>query len=91
MLLEKFQTPVIPVFIDGADEALPPGQFLPRFKKIAVKFGKPLNPADLEREGQGEQPQHRIAQALHDHVAELGNGDHHLPLKNERNNLVKTG
>jgi long-chain acyl-CoA synthetase len=91
LLLEKFQTPVIPVFIDGTNEALPPGQFLPRFKKITVKFGNPLNPADLEREGEGEQPQHRIAQALHDHVARLGNVNHHSPLAKERPSLIKTG
>lgn len=89
LLLEKFQTPVLPVFIDGTNKALPPGQFLPRFKKITVTFGKPLSPADLEQEGEGEQPQHRIAQALHDHVAKLSNNNRHAPLKEERPSLVE--
>lgn len=35
--------PVIPVYIDGANKALPRGSFLPRRAKIAVKFGKPLD------------------------------------------------
>jgi hypothetical protein len=49
------------------------GRFWPRFfNQITMVFGQPLSMADLERQGQGKQPHERIAQALHDQVAELG-------------------
>jgi len=34
--------PVIPCYISGAHEALPPGMFWPRPKKITLKFGEPV-------------------------------------------------
>ena len=72
MLLEHFHVPVVPVFLHGTREALPPGKVLPQPKQIWVAFGKPLQADDLERQGEGDQPPDRIAQALHDRVAELG-------------------
>ena len=37
-----------------------------------VVFGEPLDPRELEQQGEGEQPQNRIVQALYERVAELG-------------------
>jgi long-chain acyl-CoA synthetase len=71
MLLEHFHVPVVPVFLQGTHEALPPGNLLPHRKHITVVFGEPLQPEELEREGHGEKPPERIANALHDHVEEL--------------------
>jgi len=70
MLLHRY--PVVPVFIHGTHEAMPPGKAWARPKKITVIFGKPLDPRELEQQGEGEQPQDRIVQALYEHVAELG-------------------
>jgi hypothetical protein len=40
--------------------------------KGMVEAGEPLNPCELEQQGQGKQPHERIVQALHDLVAGLG-------------------
>jgi long-chain acyl-CoA synthetase len=72
MLLEKFGTPVVPVFIHGSHAALPRGRLIPRPARIRIIFGAPLDPAELQRQGEGDQPHQRIASALHDRVAELG-------------------
>jgi long-chain acyl-CoA synthetase len=72
VLLNRFPVPVVPVFIRGTYEAMPPGKAWPRPKKLKITFGKPLDPRELEQRGEGEQPQDRIVQALYEHVAELG-------------------
>jgi long-chain acyl-CoA synthetase len=72
MLLERFRVPVVPVFIRGTYEAMPPGRLLPRPRPVTVTFGEPLSPDDLERRGKGEQAQDRITNALRDSIADLG-------------------
>jgi long-chain acyl-CoA synthetase len=71
MLLDRYPVPVVPVFIDGTHEAMPPGRVWVQPKKVTVIFGKPLDPRELEQQGEGDQPQSRIVQALHEHVAEM--------------------
>jgi long-chain acyl-CoA synthetase len=71
MLLDHFRVPVVPVFIRGTHEAMPPGQALPRPKNITVTFCRPLDVDDLERQGDGEEPQDRIVHALRERIAEL--------------------
>ena len=71
MLLDHFRVPVVPVSIRGTREAMPPGKALPRPGKIVIVFGEPLDPHDLERQGEGEEPQDRITDALRESVAEL--------------------
>lgn len=72
LLLKHFRVPVVPVFICGTGEAMPRGQALPRFAKITVTFGTPLDPGDLEEQGKGEAPEERISSTLQERVAELG-------------------
>jgi long-chain acyl-CoA synthetase len=72
LLLAHFRVPVVPVFLHGTYEALPRSRSLPRLRPIRVVFGEPLDPVELERQGRGEHAHERIAQALHDRVAELG-------------------
>ena len=71
MLLDRYPVPVVPVFIHGTHEAMPPGRAWVRPKKVTVCFGKPLDPGELEQQGEGDQPQSRIVQALHEHVAQM--------------------
>ena len=71
VLLHHFRVPVVPVFIHGTHEAMPPGQAWVRPGRITVVFGTPLDPRDLEEQGEGRDPQERIVQALYEHVAEL--------------------
>lgn len=72
ILLDHFQVPVIPVYIQGTHEAMPVGKALPRLRRISVVFGRPLDPEDLQQEGEGDNPQDRIVSALRNQVAELG-------------------
>ena len=74
MLLGHFRVPVVPVTIRGTYEAMPPGKALPKPQKVTVKFGRPLDVDELQRQGEGDQPQDRIVQALPDHVAQLLDG-----------------
>jgi len=71
ILLKYFDVPVVPVFIQGTHEAMPPGRLLPRPKPLTIVFGEPVNARDLEMQGAGDEPAERIMTALHDRVAEL--------------------
>ncbi|HSL01380.1 MAG TPA: lysophospholipid acyltransferase family protein [Rubrobacteraceae bacterium] len=72
MLLHRFRVPIVPVFIHGTHEAMPPGRAWARPRQITVRFGEPLDPRELEQQGAGDSPQDRIVQALYEHVAALG-------------------
>ena len=72
LLLERFPVSVVPVYIDGTYEALPLGQKWPRLRRISVRFGTPLDPRELARQGKGQNDAKRITHALHEHLAELG-------------------
>lgn len=41
------EVPIVPVGIVGASTALPPGAALPRPRRITVRFGAPIPPAEL--------------------------------------------
>ena len=71
MLLDRYPVPVVPVFIGGTHEAMPPGRVWVQPKKVTVVFGEPLDPRELEQQGEGDQPQSRIVQALHERVTEM--------------------
>lgn len=72
LLLHHFAVPVIPVYLEGTRQALPPGSWLPRPVQVTVRFGKSVAPHVLEQEGEGSEPAERIATALRMHVADLG-------------------
>src|SRR5438874_360496 len=72
MLLEHFPASVIPIFVHGTHEALPPGRFFPRPRAIRVVLGKPLDGHELKGKGRGDKPHQKIASALNEKVAELG-------------------
>jgi 1-acyl-sn-glycerol-3-phosphate acyltransferase len=38
----RLQVPIVPVYIDGAYQALPKGKLFPRSHPIRVTFGKPI-------------------------------------------------
>lgn len=70
-LLRARCVPVVPARIEGGHEALPPAAWRPRFRSLTVIFGEPVDPEELQRHGQGAEPHHRIATALHDRVEKL--------------------
>lgn len=79
MLLSHYPVPVVPVYILGSHAALPPQRRLPRLRPIHVQFEAPLDPQQLARQGEGEDPAERMVAALHAHMArrldELQAGD----------------
>lgn len=71
-LLNKYPVLVVPVAIKGTFEALPVGRFRPRFWKITVRFGEPVDVASLKEEGEAGNEFHtRIADELWAHVSRL--------------------
>lgn len=78
ILLEKSSVLVVPVYLDGTRRALPPGVSWPRFTKITVIFGEPVEPAQLLKEGKGKTPAEKITNALHERVEKLSEN---LPTK----------
>jgi long-chain acyl-CoA synthetase len=71
LLVRAHPTTLIPAWIEGSGEALPPGAKWPRRIDISVTFGAPLDPGQLEQRGTGDQPHVRIANALREEVARL--------------------
>lgn len=46
--------PIVPVGIVGAFAAMPPGAILPRPRRIMIRFGAPIAPAELDALGGGD-------------------------------------
>ena len=59
------------MFVSGTYEAWPLGQRFPRLRPIRVLIGKPCNTQELMREGRGQKPHEKIANALQAKVAQL--------------------
>jgi len=74
LLLQAQPVPVIPVWIEGTDRAMPIGTYLPRPRRITIRLGEPVSVETLDAEGEGEAPEQRIASALQQRVARLGEG-----------------
>ena len=72
MLLDHYRVPVVPVFIQGTYEAMPPGKVTVRPGKVTLVFGEPISADNLERQGEGDAPRDRIVDGLRARVAELG-------------------
>lgn len=72
LVLEAFPTTVVPVYIKGAREALPRGDWWPKSVPITITFGQPCEPHELAEQGQGENSPTRIANALQAKVVALG-------------------
>jgi long-chain acyl-CoA synthetase len=71
-LLTMHPAPVVPARIEGTFAALPRTRRWPRLLPLTVTFGPSADVAELAREGSGESAEARIANALHDRVAALG-------------------
>ena len=70
-LLDKTGARAVPVFINGSFEAWPPGRALPRPRPIEVRFGEPIEVADLKR-GATDNVHGAIAERLREAVVALG-------------------
>jgi long-chain acyl-CoA synthetase len=72
LILGVQPVPVVPVWIAGSQEALPPDQWRLRRRPIRITFGKALDAAAVHRLGAGTQPPERVAALLRDCVVALG-------------------
>ncbi len=79
LLAERSGAPVIPVLVQGAYEALPRHRTYPTPGHITVTFGIPRTPTEWAERGEGRDTATRIANALHDAVAELGAAERTAP------------
>jgi len=75
-LMQQTNTVAVPTFIHGTFEALPRGRRLPRFRQILVWFGDPMTVDRLDAMGEGEDKADRIADGLHQAVADLQRDTH---------------
>jgi long-chain acyl-CoA synthetase len=71
MMLEGYDGPVVPAFIEGGFEAMPRDSHLPRRVRIVIHFGPARTVADLVAAGTGETEAERVATGLRAAVAEL--------------------
>jgi len=71
ILLEHFDVPVVPVFIDGSFEAWPASRRLPRLRRITVRFDEPLELSKLRARTKGARAQRKIVEQLHERVRQL--------------------
>jgi len=78
----KAKVPVLPVYLRGAHEALPPGAKMIRPKKISIHFGKPLffhdpppssrdKEGTLKKEGRRQLYYQRIADQMMEAIREI--------------------
>jgi long-chain acyl-CoA synthetase len=70
-LLDKTGARALPVLIGGTFEAWPPNRTLPRPRPVEVRFGEPIEVADLKRDA-ADQVHIAMAEQLRDAVAALG-------------------
>lgn len=73
ILAEHFEVTIVPAFIHGAYEAMPPGRRIPRlFQRIRIVFDDPVTPAELEQEGEGDSRREQIISGLAKRLTRLG-------------------
>ena len=54
MLAAETGVPIVPVFIGGTYDSMPPGRFFPKPRKVTVTFGKPIYMDEYEKEKRSE-------------------------------------
>ena len=75
LILQAHSVPVLPVYLEGTDRAMPIGTRWPRPHRVTVRIGDPVSPEQLDAEGEGESTEQRIASALQERVRALGERD----------------
>ena len=73
ILALELNVPVVPAMIKGSYESLPKGAYLPRFKKITIRFDKPFYPSllDITGEQTGRDKYQLFADKLRERVKAL--------------------
>ncbi len=76
ILMQQTKVYAIPTLIQGAYDAMPRGRWLPRLRRIVVRFGEPMDLDQLDAMGEGEDKADRIANGLQQAVAALRRDTH---------------
>lgn len=73
ILALELNVPVVPAMIRGSFESLPKGAYLPKFKKITIRFDKPFYPSllDITGEQTGRDKHQLFADKLRERVKDL--------------------
>lgn len=74
LIVAQTQCPVVPVYIDGTFNAMPPGSGWPRPRRITVRFGEALQFAPVA-EGQERVFYQEVSRQVMARIAELGRVD----------------
>lgn len=72
VIVEETGCPVVPVYIDGAYEVLPAGRSWPRFRRVQVTFGKPIDFTADRRQLEGKAFYRHVSRTVMERIAELG-------------------
>jgi 1-acyl-sn-glycerol-3-phosphate acyltransferase len=75
----KTNTPILPIGIQGTHEALPKGSFIPRPKKLVVRFGKLIDLRRYIAEQPEEPTEDEMAEMIRQEVIRLSGGTVHEP------------
>ena len=68
LLLEHYPCAVVPTYIAGTYEAWPRDRRFPRLARVRVLYGRPVEPQQLEAEGEGAERFERIVNGLARHL-----------------------
>lgn len=72
MLVAQTGCPVVPAYLKGTFDVLPPGTMWPRFRPVTVFYGDPLT---FPRHGEGEDAKQfyqKVSRTVMDRIASLG-------------------
>ena len=70
--------PVVPVALAGTERILPPGRKVPRFNRVAVRVGEPVDLSPWEGRAHKARPRRAATDAIMDAVAKLS-GQEQVP------------
>ncbi|MCB0166187.1 MAG: AMP-binding protein, partial [Anaerolineae bacterium] len=88
LVVEQSPAPIMPVYIQGTRDALPPDRGLPSLKPISVTFGPPCDPDELAAQGEGELPATRLVKTLQSRVMALAEQPQHTQPRRQTKGMV---
>jgi len=72
VIVEETRCPVVPVYIRGAYDVLPAGRSWPRFRRVRVTFGKPIDFSHELNRLEGKALYRHVSRTVMERIADLG-------------------